>query len=431
MLKKYVKYASSNVLGMLGLSCYILVDTFFVSKALGANGLTALNLAIPVYSFVHGLGLLLGMGGGTQYAILLGEKRETDAKMLFSRIVQLTLMIAVAIMLLGAFGAGAIAQLMQADEQVFAMTKTYIQVIMLFAPGFMMNDMLNCFVRNDGKPALAMAAMLVSSLSNVALDYIFMFPLGMGMFGAVLATGLASLLGIMLLLTHVCPKGGRLRLLGPKSSVHEALKALPLGVPSLVGEVSSGVVMIVFNSLFLRLSGNTGVAAYGVIANISLVVLAVYSGFAQGAQPLISHAKGAGKTGDMRRIFRYEAVSIVLSSLVICAAVYLFPGQITAIFNSEKNQSLQSMAETGLKLYFSGAAAAGFNIILSAFFAAAALERPSQLISILRGFALMIPMAFALAVALGVTGVWLAFPATEAMVMLLGVMLYRRCRYHL
>lgn len=430
MLKKFLKYASSNVMGMLGLSCYILVDTYFVSVALGADGLTALNLAIPVYSFVHGLGLLLGMGGGTQYAILLGEKRQKDASALFARMVRVTLLVAIAILLLGAFGAGGIAKMMQADAQVFSMTKTYIQVIMLFAPGFMMNDMLNCFVRNDGAPGLAMTSMLVSSFSNVILDYVFMFPLKMGIFGAVLATGLASLCGVALLMTHVLKKGCRLQLPGEKASVRTALKTLPLGIPSLVGEVSSGVVMIVFNSLFLRLAGNTGVAAYGVIANLSLVVLAVYSGFAQGAQPLVSHAKGAGNTENMRRIFRYEVISVLLTSLVICAAIYVFPAEIAAVFNSEKNQPLQMMAETGLQLYFSGAAAAGFNIILSAFFAAAAWERPSQLVSILRGFALMIPMAFALSAAFGTTGVWLAFPATEAMVMLLGIALYRkyRCR---
>jgi len=431
MLRKFLRYASNNVLGMLALSCYILADTFFISVALGANGLTALNLAIPIYSFMHGLGLLLGMGGGTRYAICLGEGRRTEAQGIFVRIMQLTAVLAALLMLAGLLCASGLTQLMQADQQVFGMTKTYIQVILLFAPGFMMNDVLNCFVRNDGAPGLAMAAMLVSSFSNILLDYLFMFPLKMGIFGAVLATGLASVLGVLLLVTHLVKKDTGLKLGKSGVSLRAALRTLPLGVPSMVGEVSSGVVMIVFNSIIMRIAGNTGIAAYGVIANLSLVALAVYSGLSQGAQPLISHAKGAGNAGYMRRILRYEMVSMLGVSAVIGLVIYIFPAQITSIFNSEKNQSLQQMAQTGLKLYFSGAAAAGANIVLSAFFSAAALERPSQLISVLRGFALMIPVAFLLSSLWGMNGVWLAFPATEALVMLVAVALYRKYRARL
>jgi len=428
MLKQFIKYASSNVLGMLGLSCYILADTFFIAQAMGANGLTALNLSIPVYSLMHGVGLLLGMGGGTKYAVLQGEGKRKDACSLFTRMLQLTLAISFALMLLGGLGANAITRLVQADAQVFGMTKVYIQVILLFAPGFMLNDVLNCFVRNDGAPGLAMAAMLTSSFSNILLDYVLMFPLGMGIFGAVLATGLASVLGVLLLTVHFVRRKGQLRLRHAIAPLKQALRALALGVPALVGEWSSGVVMLAFNSIILRLTGNVGVAAYGVIANLSLVALAMFSGLAQGAQPLVSYAKGMGNRENMRRVLRYEMTAVVLISLAVGVLVYGFPAQITAIFNSEKSQSLQMLAETGLKLYFSGAVFAGYNIVLSAFFAAAERERPSQIISVLRGFALMLPVTFALSSFFGMNGVWLSFPVTEACVALLGVWLQRRDR---
>ena len=423
MLKKFLKYALSNVVGMLALSCYILVDTYFISVALGADGLTALNLAIPVYSFVHGLGLLLGVGGGTKYAVLLGEGKRESAQALFARMLRITACIAIALALLGALGSGMITRWMQADRQVFGMTKIYIQVILLFAPGFMLNDLLNCFVRNDGAPSLAMGAMLLSSFSNIILDYIFMFPLGMGMLGAVLATGLASLLGAALLMSHVIKKTTVLSVKAKPCKVLEALQTLPLGVSALVGEVSSGVVMIVFNSLIMGIAGNTGVAAYGVIANLSLVVLAVYSGLAQGAQPLISHAHGAGSSKNMKRVLRYEMIAAVLASAAVAGVMLLFARQIVQIFNHEQNQPLQQMAETGLKLYFSGALFAGCNIVLSAFFAAAVRKKPAQIISLLRGIVLILPMAFLMAAAFKMNGVWLSFPATEGIVAALAVML--------
>lgn len=82
--KDFVKYSSLNVLGMIGLSCYILADTFFVSKGLGANGLAALNLAIPIYSFINGIGLMLGMGGATKYSIFKSQKEKEDANCAFT-----------------------------------------------------------------------------------------------------------------------------------------------------------------------------------------------------------------------------------------------------------------------------------------------------------------------------------------------------------
>ena len=199
-LQEFIKYSSLNVLGMIGLSCYILADTFFVSKALGADGLTALNLAIPVYSFIHGSGLMIGMGGGIKYAIVKSQKDADRADRIFTNAAALMVIIAGIFFLLGIFGTGFLVRLLGADEAVFEMTQTYLKVILLFAPMFMTNNLLLCFIRNDGAPQLSMTAMICGSLSNVVLDYVFMFPLGMGIFGAAFATGLAPVISILILM---------------------------------------------------------------------------------------------------------------------------------------------------------------------------------------------------------------------------------------
>lgn len=204
--RDFAKYSSLNVLGMLGLSCYILADTFFVSKGLGTNGLTALNLAIPVYSFIHGSGLMIGMGGGTRYSVRknTGDTQATDS--IFTHAVCFAGFLAVIFFVAGLFFFGRIVKLLGADENVFSMTKTYLQVILLFAPAFLMNNVLLCFVRNDGAPQLSMTAMIGGSLSNVVLDYIFIFPCKMGIFGAVFATGLASVISILIMSPYFIKK---------------------------------------------------------------------------------------------------------------------------------------------------------------------------------------------------------------------------------
>ena len=427
-LTDFARYASLNVAGMIGLSCYILADTFFVSKALGANGLTALNLAIPVYNFINGSGLMIGMGGGTRYSILKGQKNDRAADQAFTAAVFLTAAIAAVFFLLGLTASGPLIRLLGADSTVYEMSRVYLQVILLFSPLFMLNNLLLCFVRNDGAPQRSMAAMIGGSLSNVVLDYVFMFPLGMGIFGAVLATGFAPVISMGILSPFFLKKRNRFRL-RPVSPGGFSLQRffhggwleqtghiLSSGLPSLITEVSSGIVIIVFNAVILGLQGNTGVAAYGVIANLSLVVIAIYTGIAQGVQPLMSGAHGTGEEGRVRIYLRYALMTMLLLSAAIYAGVFFGAGGIAAIFNSEKNTLLQRIAETGLRVYFTGCVFAGFNIVLSVFFTSTEHALPAHILSLLRGFFIIIPAAFLLPLAFGMTGVWCAFPLTELLV---------------
>lgn len=409
---------------MIGLSCYILADTFFVSKGLGTNGLTALNLAIPIYSFIHGSGLMIGMGGGTKYSIQKSRKDPNTANRIFTNAVYLSIVFAVFFVLAGLFLPGAIMSLFGADESVFDMAKTYLQVILLFAPAFLLNNVLLCFVRNDGAPQLSMAAMIGGSLSNVVLDWVFIFPCQMGIFGAAFATGLAPMISILIISPHFIRKKNQFYLVPCKAEGKLFAGILSSGVPSLVTEVSSGVVIIVFNSIILNLEGNIGVAAYGVIANLSLVIVAIYTGIAQGIQPIVSRNYGRKDFGSVKATLRYALVTMLVFSAAVYTVVCLGASQIAGIFNSEQNATLQSIASEGLRLYFIACPFAGFNVVISMYFTSTERPRPAHIISILRGFLLIIPMAFLLSWLGKIRGVWCAFPATELLVALIGLLFF-------
>ena len=170
-LKEFIRYTSLNVLGMIGLSGYILADTYFISKGLGANGLAALNLAIPIYSFIHGTGLMLGMGGATKYAILKSHKEPGKSNQVFTNTLYLTAIFTAIFIFTGIFLSGKITSLFGANKTVFTMAKIYLEVVLLFSPAFLLNQVLICFIRNDGSPKLSMFAMLTGSLANIFLDY--------------------------------------------------------------------------------------------------------------------------------------------------------------------------------------------------------------------------------------------------------------------
>ncbi len=425
-LKEFVRYSILNVLGMIGLSCYILADTFFVSKGLGSNGLAALNLAIPVYCFIHGSGLMLGMGGATKYSIFKGQKAYKKSNRLFTNAVYAAAILATVFMLIGLFLSEEVTILLGADSEIFTMTNMYLKVILLFAPAFMMNDILICFVRNDGDPKLSMFAMLGGSFSNILLDYIFIFPLQMGIFGAVLATGFAPIISMLILLRHWLKKNNDFHLERAKPHFATILSILLLGFPSFITEISSGIVMIVFNSIILILQGNVGVAAYGVIANLSLVMVAIYTGIAQGMQPLISRAYGHSDTANIKQVLRYAITTMLAASCVIYLTVFLLANPIAGIFNGQNDVQLQGIATAGLKTYFTSVAFVGFNIVISMYFTSTDKAFPAYLISLLRGLVMIIPMAFLLSALAGITGMWLAFPVTEGMVAVLGLILYVR-----
>lgn len=423
-LREFARYTSLNVLGMIALSCYILADTFFVSLGLGADGLTALNLAIPVYSFIHGSGLMIGMGGGTRYSILKSQGNHQEADRVFTNVLYLAAVLAALFVAAGLLFAGDLVRLFGGTGAVFTMCRTYLRVILLFAPAFLMNNVLLCFVRNDGAPQLAMAAMIGGSLSNVVLDWVFIFPCGMGIFGAVFATGLAPIISMGILSPHFFRKKNQFRPVPCKPQLRRTARILSSGVPSLVTEVSSGIVIIAFNGLIMGLEGNTGVAAYGVIANLSLVVIAIYTGIAQGIQPILSRSYGTGDRAGLTIILRCAMMTQVAVSLLIYGIVAAFAPQIAAVFNSEGSASLQAIAEQGLRLYFIACPFAGCNVVLSMYFTSTERPLPAHIISLLRGFFLILPLAFLLAWLGQMAGIWLAFPLTEFLVAALAASLY-------
>lgn len=420
----FLKYVCLNILGQMAYSCYTLADTFFVSASLGTNGLAALNLAFPVLCLINGTGLMIGMGGGTRYSILKNRKESENTTLIFSNAVYLVIFFSVFYVLAGIFLSDKIVKILGADETVFSMANTYLQVMLLFSPAFLTNTLLQCFVRNDGSPSLSMAAMIVGSLSNIILDYVFIFPFRMGILGAILATGLAPVISIIVLSTYFIGKKNHFHFRKSAPAKTVLSEIISSGVPPFITEAASGIVMLLFNFIILRLEGNVGVAAFSIITVISLVVTAVYTGLSQGVQPLISLYYGTKNHSAVKTILKYAMVTALFLSGVIYAVIFGNAEQLAYIFNNEKNDLLQSFAVAGLKLYFIACPFIGFNIITATYFVSTERSRPAQIISILRGFFVLTPMAFLLSVVWEMTGVWCAYPITECMVALIGIVFF-------
>ncbi|SHJ56763.1 MATE family efflux transporter [Hespellia stercorisuis] len=425
--KQFAKYVSQNIMGMIGMSLYILADTFFISLAEGAMGITALNLVLPIYSLIFAVGAMIGVGSAIRFKILRARD-DAHADRYFSNAVLCALALGMVFVVLGGLFPGQIVALMGGDAQIVAVGTSYTRIFMLFTPFFMWNHICNAFVRNDGNPTVAMAATLGSSLFNIVMDYVLMFPLGMGMAGAALATAVSPIIGIAICSIHFLSKKNTIRFRWTVPSPKLLLQSCQLGISAFIGEISSGVTTIVFNMLILRLAGNIGVAAYGVIANTSLVAISVFNGVAQGAQPLFSDLYGKGERGAVRRVLRMGVLTALVLAVIMVVLSRVGAESIVAVFNSERDEVMASYAVNGLKLYFMGFLFAGFNIVVTGYLSAVESVRWAFTTSIMRGVVAIILCALVLSATLGLNGVWLAFPAAEMVTAVVAVLAVRKSR---
>lgn len=422
--KSFLKYTLANIISTLGVSVYILIDTFFISKGMGSDGLTALNICLPVFNLINGLGLMLGMGGGSRFSMMYCrvERQETDR--VFSNTVAAAAVVSAGLLLIGLFASGPFTALLGADDGVFEMAHGYLHTVLLFAPAYIMNNILVCFMRNDCAPHLAMAGVLGSSVSNLILDYVFIFRMNMGMTGAALATSIAPLVSIAIMSIHFIRGWNAFSFRWIVPDWKEIRRILPLGLHSFLTEISGGVVIIVFNFVIYRLCGNAGIAAYGIIANMSVVITAIFTGLSSGVQPLFCKYHGAGDSRSVGYLLRLSVVSAMVISAVSYILLYLNEAGLVSIFNQSSDTKLRVIAENGLRLYFLFMPFMALNMVFSVYFTSMEQPSPSQVISFLRGALLSIPLLFAVYLFRSLNGIWLAIPAAEMMTATIAVVYY-------
>ena len=425
LTKQFVKYVSQNIFGLLGTSCYILADTYFIAQAAGTDGVTLLNLCLPIYNFIFAIGSMIGLGAATRYAILRAQGDE-KAQRYFSNAVFCVCILAVPFVLAGIFCPDGLLRLMGGDAGIVALGENYARIFLLFTPFFMCNYVVASFVRNDGDPSLAMVATLSGSLFNVVFDYIFIFPMGLGLPGAALATAISPMLSIAICSTHFLKQSNTVAFVRKAPSLRLLAQSCQLGISGFVGELSSGVTTTVFNFLLLRLAGNVAVAAYGVVANFALVATAIFNGVAQGAQPLVSQCYGRNEMAGAKKLLLLGCGTALGLAAVLYGVVFGFTDSLVALFNSENSALMAEFAHSGMRIYFGGYFFAGCNIVAAGYLGA--VDRPTEasITSLCRGMAAIVVCSLVLSALFGMAGVWAAFPASEAITFALTLYLLKR-----
>ena len=425
LTKQFFKYVSQNIFGLLGTSCYILADTYFIAQAAGTDGVTLLNLCLPIYNLIFAFGSMIGLGAATRYAILRAQG-DARAQRYFSNAIFSVCILAVPFMLVGIFRPDGLLRLMGGDADIVALGMNYARIFLMFTPFFMCNYVVASFVRNDGDPSLAMVATLSGSLFNVVFDYIFIFPMGLGLPGAALATAISPILSIAVCSAHFIKKSNTITFVRKAPSVRLLAQSCQLGISGFVGELSSGVTTTVFNFLLLRLAGNVAVAAYGVVANFALVATAIFNGVAQGAQPLVSQCYGKNEMAGARKLLLLGCGTALGLAALLYGVVFGYTDALTALFNSESSALMAEFAHSGMRIYFVGYFFAGCNIVAAGYLGAVNRPVEASITSLCRGMVAIVVCSLVLSALFGMNGVWAAFPVSEAITLALTVFLLKR-----
>ena len=425
LTKQFFKYVSQNIFGLLGTSCYILADTYFIAQAAGTDGVTLLNLCLPIYNLIFAFGSMIGLGAATRYAILRAQG-DARAQRYFSNAIFSVCILAVPFMLVGIFRPDGLLRLMGGDADIVALGMNYARIFLMFTPFFMCNYVVASFVRNDGDPSLAMVATLSGSLFNVVFDYIFIFPMGLGLPGAALATAISPILSIAVCSAHFIKKSNTITFVRKAPSVRLLAQSCQLGISGFVGELSSGVTTTVFNFLLLRLAGNVAVAAYGVVANFALVATASFNGVAQGAQPLVSQCYGKNEMAGARKLLLLGCGTALGLAALLYGVVFGYTDALTALFNSENSALMAAFAHSGMRIYFVGYFFAGCNIVAAGYLGAVNRPAEASITSLCRGMVAIVVCSLVLSALFGMNGVWAAFPVSEAITLALTVFLLKR-----
>ncbi|MEE8885046.1 MAG: MATE family efflux transporter [Eubacteriales bacterium] len=407
------KFALPQMIGLLFNSIYIIVDGLFIGNRLGRDAMAAAAVGVPLVEILISLSMALTSGAGIIISGQLGRKDREHAVDTFNIVIVCAAIAGGLVMVLGNLFIDSIAELLGSTPQIHEDAVTYIRYIITFSPFMIYSYLLGGMVRNDGRPKLAMTALTIGSLSNIFLDYLFMYPLNMGIGGAALATAIGPILSDALLLPHFLRKKGALYFRRTSFSLRTNASILRLGFPSFIMEFTIGIVTFVYNTAIRAYGfGEIGLAAYLVIGYLMLIILTLFLGFAEGLQPVFSHFTGTGELDRCRDMRNFSAGIFLLVGVICYVLILLFSRQFYSLFAPGDTELIDFM-ESRSRGYFFGFFLAGFNILMISYWQSTAKTGKALLISLLRSAVLPPLLAAVLPRIFGAEALWLCHSVSE------------------
>lgn len=431
--KVLFRFTVPTVVMMVFTSIYsIMDDGFFVSNFVGKTAFVAINLMAPIFSIVGAIGYMIGTGGSALVSKLLGEGNTKKANQIFSLLVLLSAIVGTALTILGYIVLKPFCIALGAAGEVLDNCLLYGRVALPFSALFILQGVFQNFLITSEKPRAAMVITIISGCSNIFFDILLIVILKMGLLGAVLATVSGTVFGCIIPIAFFVKSNNRLLyFVRPVYDLRSVIKVCTNGMSELVSNLSMGLVTMLYNFQLMRISGDNGVAAYGVIMYVSFIFSAVFLGYSQGIAPVIGFNYGAGNHLELKNLFCKSLTVLVAAGLVLALTARVSVLPLANIFVSY-DKELLDMTIHGFKIYILAFLPMGISLFGSAFFTALNNGKVSFVISAVRTLLFQIGTVFLLPLIWGIDGVWWALVVSELLALAVTVLCLMRKRkeYH-
>ncbi|OQY42603.1 MAG: hypothetical protein B6227_01705 [Fusobacteriia bacterium 4572_74] len=424
--KLFLKYTIPGIIGMMVTSLYVVVDGIFIGKAVGSNGLAAVNMVEAVISFSFALNIMIATGSSTIIAIKMGEKKNHEASKVFTFFVLMLILVAGGVSFFFLKFSEQTASFLGATGILKIMVIEYMKIIMYFNIFFMGTYFLEIFVRTNGRPTYSMSALIIGGVLNIILDYIFVIYLGYGLKGAAYATGISQVVASTILIIDFFRNDSQLKFVKPDFSINLLMRGIANGCSEFVSEISLGFIIFIFNLVIIKEIGNIGVSAFSIINYINTVVFAILLGVSQGIQPIISYSLGADEKYVIRGIFNLAIKTVFIIGIVAFTSMFIFNEKIIGTFSD--NKELLTFTSKAAKIYCFAYFFNGINMVMSAYFTAIDNAKLSALISALRGIIFVTIGITIFPMIWGIDGIWFTMPIAEVLTALIGYKFIKRCK---
>ena len=418
-----------TLFGMLSLSAVTMIDGIFVGHGVGSDGIAAVNICIPLLMVLQGIGMMTGAGCSVLSSIDLSQGRVRLARARLTQAMLFVTLVALFTILLIVLIPEQIAFLLGSSEHLLPLVKDYM---LWFAPSllFQMWTEVSLFsLRLDGAPRLAMWCSITSAVLNAVLDWLFIFPLDMGVKGAAIATSICCFVGAMMAMVYMLRFAQKMRL-QPLRISHKAARFFlcdireqcKVGFSSFLSQMTMAMLFLVGNHVFMHYLGDDGVGAFGISCYYMPFVFMIGNAIAQSAQPIISYNYGLGKRERVVETLHISLITAIVCGIMPTLLFVFCPRWLVMLF-LDVNTPAAQMAIDGFPYYCTGFVFFVVNLAVIGYYQSLERVKKATIFALLRGVVLLVPCFLLLPEVLGVRGIWLALPLSECLTSLMILLL--------
>ncbi len=409
----FFKYVIPSILGLLAISSASIIDGYFVGNYVGAVGLASINISYPITPVLFGLALMFAVGSSVMVGKLMGENNTQDASNVFTKSIISVSLISIVVCLILYLSLGNILDILNVQDELREKTFLYLPILLVFLPLLMTAIVLDYFVRVDENPNLSFAALFLSSLINVGLDYLFIVKYDWGISGAAYATGISQAAIILILLPHFFSKKATLKLVKPAGSWLNIIQAVKNGVSEFVNESSAGITVLIFNYIMLQNFGATGVASYTIIGYFIMISVMVSFAIADALQPIISKNYGALHFHRIKSFLKLGFLTIIIIEALITLMVLIVPEALINIFLENSETETKRITIEFISYAWPAFIFLGLNILITSYLTSMQKPLYSVVIALLRSLILPVLFIITLPNIFGNVGIFMALAVSE------------------